>query len=211
MLRYMCAFLDRKHIRKYLPWAPSQWWLFNFSGILKKGDMSEGMAALCLFVFWFAVPETMVTRLGLAKAFFDFPWRVGLIFCFPHHLLDIIRKSGSIDFDKFQLQPHQHPGWNSTTINKKWCFRLDDDTFLLGKLLKHRKPTSKTWAISWTSRVRTAEQRPPRKCTHRSTGRLCWGTELRDERPKGYTLEQLRGRRRGWEFLGWEICPDFSD
>lgn len=52
MLRYMCAFLDRKHIRKYLPLGSAlNGDFFNFSGILKKGICPKGWP-LCAFLFF---------------------------------------------------------------------------------------------------------------------------------------------------------------
>lgn len=149
MLRYMCAFLDLVFFEKISTVTfRSQWWHFQFFRHSQKGDnMSEGMAALCLFVFWFAVPETMVTRVGLARAFFDLlPVKSWIDFLFSLSSFGHYKKSGLIYFDKFQLQPHQHPPWNSTTISKKWCFRLDDTYLPTWKLVEPCTPTYKTWA-----------------------------------------------------------------
>lgn len=92
----------------------------------------------------------MVTRVGLATAFFDLlPVKSWIDFLFSSSSFGRYKKSGLIYFEKFQLQPHQHPPWNSTTINKNgvsvWMMihtpLLENWLNLVNQPIKHGKKT----------------------------------------------------------------------
>lgn len=179
----------------------------NFKLDVEVVDLPSSMlrymcGPLCAFSL-FAVPETMVTRLGLASAFFDLlPVKSWIDFLVSSSSFGHYKKtSGLIYFDKFQLQPHQHPPWNSTTINKKWCFRLDDDTYSrTWKLVEPCKPTYKTWQKNWTF------QGPlPLKGSFMLRNWASW-------RPSQglYLRTTARPQASDGNFFRWEICVDFS-
>ena len=115
------------------------------------------------FFFWFAVPETMVTRFWFSKGIF---WltsheELDCFFVFLIIFWTWLKKSW---FDLFWQIPASTSSTSSLEFNhyltksgvSVWMIR----TFLLGKLVNLVNPTYKTWAIPWTSRVLCRSSHP---------------------------------------------------